>query len=71
MTPKQPDTLDDSMLDETEIFISKAKIREAIGEDEYPRDNEQNVNWKRTPGKRARDLLRAELRQSLLGEKGE
>ena len=45
----------------------QAKIREAIGEDEYPKNNEQNVNWKRTPERKARDKLRYELRQSLLG----
>ena len=61
MSPTQPDTLDDSMLDETEIFISKAKIREAInGATIKVPDPDGGDDW-------FESINPAKLRQSLLG----
>lgn len=36
-----------------------------IGEDEYPKDNEPNVNYLRTPQRKQADKLRAEQRTTL------
>lgn len=46
-------------------YIERSKVEEAIGEDEYPANNQQNVNYLRTPEREARDKLRAEIRQKL------
>lgn len=40
-------------------------INECLGGNEYPKNNEQNVNYKRTEKNKARDQLRAEIRTKL------
>lgn len=47
------------------LSLLKEYGEEIIGEDEYPKNNEQGVNYLRTPERKARDELRQEQRTIL------